>query len=137
MFHWQAEFELGITSIDNQHKKLIEIGNRINELLEYQDDEDDYNQILEVLEELKSYTDYHFKTEEELFLKYNYPEFHLHKKEHDNFIRYIDSIDVDSYEEDKTLFIRDLLQKIINWIFHHIITSDYMYKDYLVRLGAK
>ena len=38
MFLWKKEFELGIDSIDEQHKKLLEIGNRINDLLSSHDD---------------------------------------------------------------------------------------------------
>lgn len=68
MFYWKQEFELGIPSIDEQHKRLLDIGNRINELLTNHDDTDDnYDEIHTVIQELKDYTVYHFKTEEDLF----------------------------------------------------------------------
>lgn len=70
MFLWKKEFELGISSIDDQHKRLLEIGNRINELLiNHEEDDDNYDEIFTVIEELKDYTVYHFNTEEELFIK--------------------------------------------------------------------
>ncbi len=97
MFLWKKEFELGIDSIDEQHKKLLEIGNRINDLLCSHDDGDDnYDEIYTVIEELKDYTVYHFKTEENLFIKYKYPEYSIHKKEHDDFIAYVESVNLDS-----------------------------------------
>ena len=69
MFLWKMEFELGISSIDDQHKRLLEIGNRINELLiNHEEDDDNYDEIFTVIEELKDYTVYHFNTEEELFI---------------------------------------------------------------------
>lgn len=80
MFLWKKEFELGISSIDDQHKRLLEIGNRINDLLiNHEEDDDNYDEIFMVIEELKDYTIYHFNTEEELFVKYKYPEYNEHK----------------------------------------------------------
>ncbi len=138
MFVWRKELELGITSIDNQHKKLLEIGNRINDMLVvHGDGDDDYNEIMEVIAELKDYTIYHFKTEEDLFIKYNYSECNHHKKEHDGFIEYINSINFNSTEDNQIIFLTELLKKIMNWVFHHVITSDYMYKDFLIALGSK
>lgn len=72
MFLWKKEFELGISSIDDQHKRLLEIGNRINDLLiNHEEDDDNYDEIFMVIEELKDYTIYHFNTEEELFVNYS------------------------------------------------------------------
>ena len=138
MFIWKKEFELGIPSIDNQHKKLLEIGNRINDLLKNHDDEDDnFDEIMTVIEELKEYTVYHFKTEEDLFLRYDYPEYAEHKREHDAFIDYVNSVDLSSIDENQGAFLKELLKKIVNWVFNHIITTDYLYKDFLISLGTK
>lgn len=138
MFIWKKEFELGIKSIDEQHKCLLDLGNRINELLvNHDDDDDNYDEIYEVIEELRAYTVYHFNTEEELFLKYNYPEYHAHKKEHDDFVAFLRSVNPEDIDENQKGFLKKLLAQIVQWVFKHIITTDYMYKDYLLRLGMK
>ena len=50
MFVWKEEFELGIESIDTQHKKLLEIGNVINELLiNHGENDDNYDEIYDVI----------------------------------------------------------------------------------------
>lgn len=138
MFIWKKEFELGIKSIDEQHKCLLDLGNRINALLvNHDDDDDNYDEIYEVIEELRAYTVYHFNTEEELFLKYNYPEYHAHKKEHDDFVAFLRSVNPEDIDENQKGFLKKLLAQIVQWVFKHIITTDYMYKDYLLRLGMK
>ena len=138
MFAWKEELELNIDSIDSQHKELFNIGNKVYLLLEqHQEGEDNYDEIINVINELKDYTRYHFKTEEDLFIKYHYPDYEKHKKEHESFIRYINSINLSTYDEKQELFLTELLKKIIDWIFNHIITTDYMYKDYLINLGLK
>ena len=135
MFVWKKEFELGIKSIDTQHQELLKIGNKIYILLESHDESNDFfNEIYKVIHELKEYTVYHFDTEEKYFLKYDYPEFESHKKEHDDFIAYLDAVDYDSIDENQGEFLKNLLSKIFNWVFNHIVTTDYMYVDYLKRL---
>lgn len=112
MFLWKKEFELGIKSIDDQHIKLLEIGNRINELLINHDDGDDnYDEIFQVIEELKAYTVYHFNNEETLFEKYKYPEYEIHKKEHDAFIQYMDSVNLESIDDNQKQFLKELLER--------------------------
>ena len=138
MFEWKKEFELGIETIDNQHKKLLEIGNRISDLLATHDEEsDDYDDIIEVIEELKDYTVYHFQNEEKYFIEFKYPDYANHKKEHDAFIAYIGSVDLRKIDENQEKFMKDLLKKVINWVFNHIITTDYLYKDYLILYGVR
>lgn len=138
MFLWKKEFELGITSIDDQHKRLLEIGNQINSLLiNHSDDDDNFDEIHNVIEELKDYTVYHFNTEEVLFVKYKYPEYDQHKKEHDDFIAYIESVNLENVDDNQKMFLKELLGKIVQWVFKHIITTDFMYKDYLLKLGMK
>lgn len=136
MFEWKKEFELGIDAIDKQHQKLLEIGNRISELLvSHVDGDDNYDDIMEVLDELTNYTIYHFKVEEDYFLKYNYPEYEKHKIEHDAFIDYLHSIDLRTVEDEQKAFLKELLKKIVNWVFNHIITTDFLYKDFMISHG--
>ena len=138
MFEWRADFELGIQLIDDQHKKLLAVGNRISHLLaDHDDDSDDYDKIIGVIDELKEYTVYHFNTEEELFKRYNYPDYEAHKKEHDNFIAYIDTFDFSTIDDDQKKVIRDLLKKVINWVFNHIITTDFLYKEFFIKHEVK
>jgi len=138
MFLWKKEFELGIQSIDQQHKELLEIGNHIGELLaEYNDNVDKYDEIIRVMGDLKDYTLYHFKTEEDLFIKHNYADYAQHKKEHDGFITYLGAVNFNDIDQNQKVFLKDLLSKIINWVFKHIMNTDYLYKDYLKGMGVQ
>lgn len=138
MFEWKKEFELGIESIDNEHKRLLEIGNQISDMLSNHDDEsDNYDDIIDVIGELKDYTIYHFANEEAHMEACNYNDITNHKKEHADFVAYISSVDFHLIEEDQKRFMKDLLKKIVNWVFNHIISTDFMYKDALVVCGVK
>ena len=67
-----------------------------------------------MIEELKDYTVYHFNTEEELFIKYKYPEYDEHKKEHDDFIEYIESVNLENIDDNQKMFLKELLEKLFN-----------------------
>lgn len=134
MFLWTKEFEIGINLIDEQHKKLLEIGNRINDLLiNHEDGDNNFDEIYTVIEELKDYTVYHFDTEEELFVKYKYSDYDNHKKKHDDFIEYLESVDLEHIDGNQKEFLKELLGKIVQWVFKHIIATDFLYKDYLLK----
>jgi hemerythrin-like metal-binding protein len=71
---WSDEYSVNIKEIDRQHQFLINIINQMHELV-MTDAVDGVNKtaIRRVFAELADYTDYHFRTEEELFKTHNYP----------------------------------------------------------------
>jgi len=81
-FHWTSDLAIGIIWIDNQHKKLIEKINGLSEAIKENRGEVEIGTILKFLEE---YPKAHFDTEEKYMLKYQYPGYPGHKKEHEAF----------------------------------------------------
>ena len=53
MLQWKEEYEVGVAEIDEQHQKLIDIANRVYELMRNELALDKYDQIVEILQELK------------------------------------------------------------------------------------
>ena len=47
------------------------------------------------------------------------------------------SVDFDAIDENQKDFLKELLEKIIKWVFDHILTSDCMYKSHMIKLGLK
>ncbi len=137
MFEWKKDMDLGIPTVDMQHKELFRIANRVYALLQIQsdDDLDDYDEIISVMSELKEYTIYHFQSEEKLFLKYKYPDTKSHMEEHQALKDYIKTMVVEDSVLEKKQFLKELVDKLVNWVFHHVITTDYLFKEYLVKLG--
>ncbi|HHV72793.1 MAG TPA: hemerythrin family protein [Clostridia bacterium] len=130
-FKWKDEYSMGIAKIDQQHKRLFEIGSQIYELARLKDDVDHFDEIVAIIGELKDYTKYHFQFEEELMDLYQYPQVKLHKLEHFSFIKKLNDLDLDRIDEDQERVIMDLLDFVISWVTNHIIKSDFLYKDFL------
>lgn len=121
---WKEKYETGITTIDDQHRKLFELTYSAYELLKNNFYTDKYDRIVEILEELKNYTIFHFKSEEEYMLSINYKKFLSHKIEHDTLVEKINNIDLKLVDQEQDKHIMDILNFLIDWIDNHILEKD-------------
>ncbi|MGC8717915.1 MAG: bacteriohemerythrin [bacterium] len=80
--NWNKNLETGIPTIDSQHKELFK---RINEVLDFSNKSRET--INETVRFLQSYIVNHFGTEERLMSRANYPEYSVHKNEHERYTK--------------------------------------------------
>ena len=136
VFKWKDSFCINIEEIDKQHKKLFEIGARVYDVLSLDDGYDHYDQIIEIINELKDYTVYHFNYEEELMKKYGYEGLEEQHFQHVFFIKKLERIankDIDVHQKDSTV---EIMEFLADWISSHILKSDIKYKDFFVEKGV-
>ncbi|MBC2580459.1 bacteriohemerythrin [Clostridium sp. DJ247] len=124
MIKWKEHYELGVEHIDAEHRKLFEIANRVYALLENKFYTDKYDKIIEILGELKDYTAFHFKSEEEYMMSIFYKKFLSHKVEHDDFINKINDVDLNKIDLNQDKYIMEILEFVVNWIDKHILEQD-------------
>ena len=115
---WDQSLSVGVSSIDDDHKKLLDIINRV-------DDRTDKSraQLVEIFKELRDYTHYHFSREEELMVENNYTLLSQHKAEHTLFIstvedftkRATDEQDLNALQAEATSFLSRWLSRHIRW----------------------
>ncbi len=131
---WSDEFSVGIESIDEQHKKLVNMIGTLHDAIAD-------GKALEVLDEifngLYDYIDYHFTYEEELVEKYHHPDAETHKKEHAAFNAQLTKFK--SKMEDGDHFMGEvlLLKFLQDWLINHIMKSDKKYSYFLIVRGVK
>lgn len=126
MLVWKPEYSIGVDIIDEQHKYLFEIIESAFKLLKdnCSVDKSKYDGIALIIQDLCQYAKYHFATEEKYMIKINYKEYPSHKVEHDNFILYINKINLEQVEEDPQKYINDILSFLLNWLLDHILLKD-------------
>ena len=61
MYEMKKKFETGINFIDEQHKRLFEIANEAYNLLHNEFKIDKYDEVMDLITDLKEYTIFHFK----------------------------------------------------------------------------
>ncbi len=136
MIKWDAQYELGISTIDEQHKELIKITGRLSDLLTNAIEGDDiYDEMVTIIGAVTDYTVYHFQFEEELFNKFDYEYKDSHIAEHNKLIDEIRSLDLRAVDEDQVVYGKKILKFLITWVFKHITGSDFLYKNLFVEKG--
>ncbi len=125
-FDWKDEYSVGINTINNQHKVIIEL---MNDLFESMRDSREDMIINDVLNELLKYSNYHFNLEASLFEKYQYPLMKEHLHEHQYFIEKIKTLMKELGSNIITVPI-DTLDYLKSWFQNHMMKKDIDYSLY-------
>lgn len=120
---WDKLFETGISEIDIQHKKLVNIINKVHDSFSNKGSVDNLSQ---VLDELVDYTKYHFTTEEDYFEEFDYPDKIAHLREHRDFTEKVETFIAD-YKNGKATVSYELINFLKEWLINHILDSDKKY----------
>ena len=133
MFSWSDKYSVGVQSIDNQHKEILEILNRLLQALKEGKAHYVVNQIIHDLEQY-AYT--HFQKEEFLFQRFNYSGAAEHIHEHQQFREKIMTVKRDLISG-KISFTVDLMFFLKDWVEHHILVLDKAYSDCFRQNGLR
>lgn len=128
---WSDKLSVGVGSIDAEHKKLINLVNELNQhLLVGNRNAATAN----TLSGLIDYTVTHFKHEEDLMKKYDYPGYAGHKAEHEKLTAKVLDFK-DRYVSGKTGFTIELIKFLQDWLINHIEGTDMAYKKFFMDKG--
>ena len=123
LFIWDKKFELGIASIDLQHKKLVEL---VNKLYEAMQSGKGITVLGEILKELADYTVYHFGHEEKIFQSTLYPQASTHALEHKALTDKVAGY-VTTFQKSGVGLSIEVLNFLSDWIKKHIQETDRAY----------
>jgi len=130
---WSEQLSVKIHQFDHEHKKLVELINKLSEAMYKKEGN---NVLGPILNELTDYTIIHFKHEEEAMQKYNFPGLVAHKKEHEDFVSKVADTKK-KYEEGAIMLTIPLIEFLTTWVKEHILKSDSKYGEFLVKAGMK
>lgn len=121
IFPWNRNFETGIEEIDEQHRVLVDILNRLAQDCAASPES---FQSSRVLEELLSYAAYHFRSEERIWNEH-LGEAEMVRNHHDSHQMFFVRIQMlrNSDAENREL-LRELLEFLTHWLAFHILESD-------------
>jgi len=126
-FEWNDSYSVGIASLDAQHKVLINLINRLNDI------EQRGGSLTDVLNRLDWYVHHHFSFEESLLTAAHYRGLKGHIAEHREFERWLRSsrraVSAGGAEaREMGKLINDYLK---DWLSQHILIVDMDYKSVL------
>ncbi len=123
IFPWDKNFEMGIELIDEQHKQLVSILNRLAAHLANRSAPIVLN---EIFDELADYASYHFKSEEKIWNKYLKGDEWLtsHETTHQSFINKVISLKSDESGKELDDVIQEVVLFLSKWLAYHILDTD-------------
>lgn len=131
---WTEELSVGIEEIDEQHKILVGLVNRLfEETILHQADSD---VLYEILNELIEYTIIHFAVEESLFRIFDYPFTDIHTQHHNELKSQVLEIKT-KLKNGEQAINKELLLFLKKWVQHHIQEEDKLYGPFLIEQGVK
>ncbi len=133
MIEWDDKYCFGISIINKEHKTIIDVVNKAIVAKQYR-----HNRkiIRGILSEVMEYAKKHFKTEETYMVKFNYPEYPYHKKEHSDFSLRILGYRIKLSNGDYQI-LDDIIKFLQEWLVHHIKETDKKYVDCFKKNGLK
>ncbi len=130
---WKDDYSVGIDSIDQQHKKLLNLINQLQTAVDYSTGEEFER---EALDELVDYTKTHFSYEEGLMRDNDYPDFEPHKAQHEKMFAKVEEV-LAEYEQDQDTAMANAAEYLKDWLINHINGTDKEYSSYLIGKGVK
>ncbi len=130
---WNASFNTGVKKLDDQHKRIIDM---INKLVEMGDLEVNSETIADILLRMSEYSREHFNTEEEYMLKYNFPDYSSQKAQHLEFKKKTADLCFETWEYKKSV-PAEILTYLKEWWVNHILKSDMKYKTFFNEKGIQ
>lgn len=130
---WDEKYSVGIQSIDDQHKEIFRILDRLFQALKSGKAS---HSILQIITELELYAASHFQREEYFFRQFNYENSDSHTKEHQSFTAKISALKADAIAGKLTSSF-DLLHFLKIWMDHHILVVDMQYSELFRENGLR
>lgn len=133
LFAWTADLALNINSIDDQHKRLVQLINKLHKAMKERRSKET---MLAIVDELKNYTVTHFKFEENLFAKHGYPETKSHIAQHHKFVDQVIAFE-EGLKSGKVTVTMDVMRFLKEWLLKHINGTDRAYAPFFKKHGVR
>lgn len=135
VFPWNDNFETGIPVIDDQHRRLFRLINRLASSLSLGDDAAGLDA---VFGELTAYAEYHFDAEEDIWRGAlgSDPWFAKHRELHAAFKPRVLELVAEKGDVNYEKALGDTLNFLVNWLVFHILESDRHLANVVVAMRA-
>lgn len=130
---WSDEYSVNIDTFDEQHKQLINIINRVHDVVMSGAEK---NVIRQIFVELAEYTSYHFRVEEEILEFHGYPELDKHRIQHEQLVVQLLELQMRFRKEQMSLPVEMLNFLKSDWLLKHIVGTDKEYSSFLNANGV-
>jgi hemerythrin len=131
---WSDDYLLGIKTIDEDHRNLFEIVNRLHDAFHKRQGPQTIKITFSLLTE---YVAEHFAREEQLMHQIGYPGIEEHRMLHAGFIQAFFSTKQSYIVAPKAFDFDSFLEFLRKWLVHHVLVEDRKYVHYVMQEDSK
>lgn len=131
LISWSSEMSVGMTELDDDHRQLIQV---INRLADNAGDQARSEVVRQCLMALRRYAERHFAREEKVLVACEFPGIDVQRSEHRDFIERVRTVTAGfdaEPEGDVGVVSEELLNFLKNWLNHHILIEDMAYRPFV------
>lgn len=125
LMEWKDELSVGSEEIDEQHRNLVELLNRLHEAV---NEGKSKEALSDLLSELIESAEAHFQKEEAYMQDFDYSGYSEHKRDHDNFVEEVTDFQA-KFETGEILFSVEVMEFLRDWFAAHIKSRDGEYEQ--------
>ena len=134
-YQWDSSLESGYDKVDNQHRQLV---TALNNLMEASTSGKGDAAVMQTLDFLTGYAIKHFADEEQLQVDYDYPDYLIHKRIHDEFKGTVGELTGRVIKEGPTEEIIGIVSATIgSWLLNHIRGDDFRMATFVKAADAE
>ena len=130
---WGPMLAVGVKEIDDQHQKLVQMANELNDAMR---DGQGRDTLGKILKELVRYTGYHFATEERLMDQHKYGQAAEHKRQHKELVQTVNTL-VTKFDKGDTALSTEVMNFLREWLMKHILNTDKAFAKDLAGKGVR
>jgi hemerythrin-like metal-binding protein len=127
---WNNTLSVEVDEIDEDHRRLVELYNILRNAVSAGEAP---NYIEAVMEELVTCTVWHFKHEERLMIRYDYPGYEAHRNEHDDLVESARELQQKFLQNDMRISGEDITY-LEHWLTGHILSTDMELGEFLAEV---
>jgi len=130
---WDQSYSVSVKRLDEQHQKLFALINSLHDAMRQGKGQ---AAVQDTVRELATYTATHFRAEEEVLRKANYPGLAAHQAEHQQYVAKVNQF-AEDMKAGKNANSISVLGFLKDWLAEHIKRTDRSYSAYLNSKGVQ
>jgi len=124
---WSKKYNINIPEIDFQHQYFLKLIQRLEKRFEIgMSSHLTYRHFNEIL----AYADFHFQSEENIMILYNYPDILIHQEQHKELLDEIGTT-LYYYKLGKKS-TAEIIQMLVHWFLDHTVEKDSKFGEFIV-----
>jgi hemerythrin len=130
---WSNESSVGIQTIDNEHRELMDAINELCDAVSHGHEREHTGLLLHRLIECARD---HFTSEEAMLSATNYPELAEHSRQHQSLLKEVEEL-AGRFVQDGLVFSERSLTFLYYWFNDHLVNDDRLYTAWLKKHGVR